>query len=56
IEVLRLIAEGKTNHEIAAELAIAVKTVKTHITNIFAKLEVGDRTQAAVYVHRNGPL
>lgn len=56
IEVLRLIAEGKTNHEIAAELAIAVKTVKTHITNIFAKLEVDDRTQAAVYVHRNGPL
>ncbi|GGD58397.1 response regulator [Paenibacillus nasutitermitis] len=56
IEVLSLIAKGKTNHEIAAELVIAVKTVKTHITNIFAKLEVDDRTQAAVYVHRNGPI
>ncbi|HEX7063735.1 MAG TPA: response regulator transcription factor [Bacillales bacterium] len=53
IEILRLIAEGKTNHEIADELFIAVKTVKTHITNIFAKLEVDDRTQAAIYAHRN---
>jgi NarL family two-component system response regulator LiaR len=56
VEVLRLIAEGKTNQEIADELCIAMKTVKTHITNIFAKLEVEDRTKAAVYVHRNGPL
>ncbi|HEU5138672.1 MAG TPA: response regulator transcription factor [Bacillales bacterium] len=53
IEILRLIAEGKTNHDIADELFIAVKTVKTHITNIFSKLEVDDRTQAAIYAHRN---
>lgn len=53
VEVLRLIAEGKTNQEIAKQLVIAMKTVKTHITNIFSKLEVDDRTQAAIYAHRN---
>lgn len=53
LEVLKMIAEGKTNHEIADELFIAVKTVKTHITNIFSKLDVEDRTQAAIYAHRN---
>lgn len=53
MEILRLIAEGKTNQEIADTLFIAVKTVKTHITNILSKLEVTDRTQAAVYAHRN---
>lgn len=54
LEVLQLIAEGRTNTEIADELSIAIKTVKTHITNILAKLEVDDRTQAAVYAHKNG--
>ncbi|HET7627531.1 MAG TPA: response regulator transcription factor [Bacillales bacterium] len=54
LEILRLIADGKTNQEIADELFIAVKTVKTHITNIFSKLGVEDRTQAAIYAHRNG--
>jgi NarL family two-component system response regulator LiaR len=54
LEVLRLIAEGRTNTEIADGLCIAVKTVKTHITNILAKLQVDDRTQAAVYAFRNG--
>lgn len=54
LEVLRLIAEGKSNQEIADELFIAVKTVKTHITHILSKLEVDDRTQAAIYAHRNG--
>ncbi|HET7578233.1 MAG TPA: response regulator transcription factor [Bacillales bacterium] len=54
LEILRLIADGKTNQEIADELFIAIKTVKTHITNIFSKLEVEDRTQAAIYAHRNG--
>ncbi|SMP22820.1 two component transcriptional regulator, LuxR family [Laceyella tengchongensis] len=53
IEVLRLIAEGKTNQEIADLLHITVKTVKTHVTHIFSKLEVEDRTQAAIYAHRN---
>ncbi|MFC7439819.1 response regulator [Laceyella putida] len=53
IEVLRLIAEGKTNQEIADTLFITVKTVKTHITHILSKLQVDDRTQAAIYAHRN---
>ncbi|TCP18628.1 LuxR family two component transcriptional regulator [Scopulibacillus darangshiensis] len=53
IEILRLIADGKSNQEIADALFIAVKTVKTHITNILSKLDVDDRTQAAIYAHRN---
>jgi NarL family two-component system response regulator LiaR len=52
-ESLRLIAEGKNNQEIADSLYITVKTVKTHITNILSKLQVDDRTQAAIYAHRN---
>jgi two-component system, NarL family, response regulator LiaR len=53
MEILRLIAEGKNNQEIAEVLYITVKTVKTHITNILSKLQVDDRTQAAIYAHRN---
>lgn len=53
LEILRLIAQGKTNQEISDLLFITIKTVKTHITQILAKLEVEDRTQAAVYAHRN---
>ncbi|MGA9172982.1 MAG: response regulator transcription factor [Thermoactinomyces sp.] len=53
MEILRLIAEGKNNQEIADSLYITVKTVKTHITNILSKLQVDDRTQAAIYAHRN---
>jgi len=45
-EVLTLIARGRTNHEIAGQLHIAVKTVSNHISNIFSKLDVVDRTQA----------
>ncbi|AMW99147.1 response regulator transcription factor [Rummeliibacillus stabekisii] len=48
-EVLLLIAQGKTNQDIADELFIALKTVKTHVSNILSKLEVQDRTQAVVY-------
>ncbi|MCM3316586.1 response regulator transcription factor [Rummeliibacillus stabekisii] len=48
-EVLLLIAQGKTNQDIADELFIAIKTVKTHVSNILSKLEVQDRTQAVVY-------
>jgi DNA-binding NarL/FixJ family response regulator len=47
-EVLRLIAEGKENAEIAEELFISVQTVKNHVSNILAKLEVENRVQAAV--------
>jgi Response regulator containing a CheY-like receiver domain and an HTH DNA-binding domain len=52
-EVLQKIAEGKSNAEIAGELFIGIKTVKTHVSSIFSKLGVTDRTQAAVFVFRN---
>lgn len=52
-EVLTLIGQGKTNQEIADELYIGIKTVKTHVSNILSKLGVEDRTQAAIYVHKN---
>ncbi|RHW39443.1 DNA-binding response regulator [Lysinibacillus yapensis] len=54
MEVLLLVAQGKTNQDIADELFIALKTVKTHVSNILAKLEVQDRTQAVVYAFQNG--
>lgn len=46
LEVLRLIVEGATNKEIAAELVLTVNTVKRHISNIFDKLQVRNRAQA----------
>ena len=52
-EVLLCIGNGMTNQEIGDKLFIGIKTVKTHVSNILSKLEVKDRTQAAVYVHRN---
>ncbi|ASN12989.1 response regulator transcription factor [Latilactobacillus sakei] len=48
-EVLGLVAKGRSNQEIADELFITLKTVKTHVSNILAKLQVDDRTQAAIY-------
>ncbi|WP_018659519.1 response regulator transcription factor [Allofustis seminis] len=54
LEVLSLIAEGKSNQEIADELFITLKTVKTHVSNILFKLEVQDRTQAAIYALKQG--
>ena len=54
IEVLHLIAEGISNHEIAGRLFISEKTVKSHVSNILAKLHLSDRTQAAVYAWRTG--
>lgn len=53
-EVLRLLAHGKANKEIAAELHISETTVKTHVSNIMMKLEVSSRTQAALYAVRIG--
>jgi NarL family two-component system response regulator LiaR len=53
-EVLRLIAQGMSNREIAQALTISEKTVKTHVSNILSKLHLADRTQAAVYAHRHG--
>ncbi|KRM21143.1 response regulator [Latilactobacillus graminis DSM 20719] len=52
-EVLGLIAKGRSNQEIANELFITLKTVKTHVSNILAKLQVDDRTQAAIYAIKN---
>lgn len=53
LEVLRLITEGMLNKEIAHKLCISEKTVKNHISNIFKKIEVSDRTQAAVFAIKN---
>lgn len=53
-EVLRLLAQGLSNKEIAAALTIGEKTVKTHVSNILAKLGVVSRTQAALYAARIG--
>ena len=52
LEVLRLIARGKSNKEIADTLIISEKTVKTHVSNILSKLHLADRTQAAIYALR----
>lgn len=52
-EVLQLLCKGRTNQEIADELFIALKTVKTHVSNILSKLDVQDRTQAVVYAFSN---
>lgn len=53
IEVLELIAEGMINKEIAKQLYISEKTVKNHVSNIFKKLNVSDRTQAAIYAFKH---
>ncbi|MFE6795661.1 response regulator [Paenibacillus chitinolyticus] len=54
MEVLRLIAAGKSNQEVADDLFIGIKTVKFHVTNVLAKLGVEDRTQAAIYAFKHG--
>jgi DNA-binding NarL/FixJ family response regulator len=54
IEVLKLIANGKDNAEIARDLFISPKTVKNHISNILMKLQIDNRIQAAVYAVRSG--
>ncbi len=53
MEVLKLITEGLFNKEIAYNLSISEKTVKNHVSNIFRKISVSDRTQAAVYAIKN---
>lgn len=52
-QVLKLIAEGLFNKEIAAKLDISERTVKNHVSNIFKKIDVSDRTQAAVFAIKN---
>lgn len=54
LEVLRLIARGMSNREISRELTVSEKTVKTHVSNLLAKLHLADRTQAALYAVRRG--
>lgn len=54
LEVLKLIADGMSNAEIAAKLVLSEKTVKGHVSNILSKLHLVDRTQAAVYAWREG--
>lgn len=53
-EVIRLVAHGKSNHEIAQALVISEKTAKAHVSNILGKLGVEDRTQMAIYAIKNG--
>jgi DNA-binding NarL/FixJ family response regulator len=56
IEVLRLIAQGATNREIATQLVISEGTVKNHISNMLSRLGLRDRTQAAIYAREHGLL
>ena len=55
-EVMQLIAEGKTNQEIADELVISESTVKTHVSNILSKLHLKDRTQVAIFALKHDVL
>jgi DNA-binding NarL/FixJ family response regulator len=56
LEVLRLVAAGSTNGEIAGALWVTEQTVKFHLSNVYRKLDVGNRTQASHYAHVNGWL
>ncbi len=53
-EILALVAEGMSNREIAEKLVLSPETVKSHVAAILEKLNVSDRTQAAIYAVRNG--
>ncbi len=54
LEVLRLLAQGKSNREIADQLVITELTVRTHVSNILGKLHLASRTQAALYALKEG--
>ena len=54
VEVLRLVASGRSNPQIAADLVLSEKTVARHLSNIFTKLDVGSRTAAAAYAYEHG--
>jgi NarL family two-component system response regulator LiaR len=54
VEILKLVAQGLANQEIAEQLVISERTVRTHVTNILSKLHLANRTQAALYALREG--
>jgi DNA-binding NarL/FixJ family response regulator len=54
MEVLRLLAHGRTNREIAEELIVSAETVKTHVGNVLAKLHLAHRTQAVIHALKQG--
>ncbi len=54
VEVLTRLARGRSNREIAVDLSVGEQTIKTHVSNILAKLHLADRTQAAIYALREG--
>jgi ATP/maltotriose-dependent transcriptional regulator MalT len=56
VEVLRLVADGRTNRDIATELVISERTVDRHVSNVFSKLGVSSRTAATTYAHEHGLL
>jgi DNA-binding NarL/FixJ family response regulator len=53
-EILRLIAGGRGNAEISSQLFLSLKTLQNHVSNIFRKLQVADRTQAAIHAREAG--
>ncbi|MEO5678055.1 MAG: response regulator transcription factor, partial [Acidimicrobiales bacterium] len=53
-QVLALLAQGRSNRDLATELYVSEKTVKTHVSSILAKLRLTDRTQAALFAVRHG--
>ena len=54
VEILQLVAKGLTNDEIAEKLVVSERTVRTHVSNILAKLQLANRTQAALYALKEG--
>ena len=54
LEILQLVASGATNADIARQLWITQQTVKFHVSNVYRKLDVGNRTEACHYAHVNG--
>ena len=54
LDIVRLVAQGRSNHEIAQNLVISEKTVKTHVSHILGKLDLADRTQLAIYAIKHG--